>query len=543
MVLYGVLGKFEAYDRNGSATVAGARKPATLLAALLLHPNAWVGVNQLVDVIWHEQDTPASAEQNLKTYVWQLRRTLTELHGGHRIDSRTGAYRIRVEPGDLDIGVAENLETAADHARVDGDAAGAVTCLTEALLLWRGEPYEGLPDELTASAVARADQLRRRLREKLADGYACQGRHDVAARLLQVLTEEDPLREESWARLVRALHRSGQRAEALTAFQRARSVLSAELGVEPGPELVAAHRSALAAEAVLTRRDLPRTVADFMGREPELERIRAVLSGTSNAVPVLVLDGMPGAGKTALAVHAAHEFASAYPDGQLFVDLHASLPPSTVLARLLRAAGAPVPADPEEREAVWRGELAGRRLLLVLDDAADAAQVRPLLPGSPGCAVVITTRNRALWLEGATSLTTEPLPVHYARQLFPGAPGEIFTHCGGLPAAIRAVSAMLRNRPLWTIDALTAELAALFDSAFRALSPLESRVLSLGASHLQVDAVTAAELTGLEVQVAQQVLDSLFDRHLLIEPSPGRYSWHIVVRDQVKRQALIGVTR
>ncbi|SDW25627.1 DNA-binding transcriptional activator of the SARP family [Amycolatopsis xylanica] len=538
---FGVLGRFEAYDRNGAAAVAGARKPTILLTALLLHPNAWIGVNQLVDVIWQEQDTPASAEQNLKTYIWQLRRTLTGLHGGHRIESRPGAYRIRVESGDLDIGVAENLETAADHARVDGDAAGAVTCLTEALLLWRGEPYEGLPDELTASAVSRADQLRRRLREKLADGYACQGRYDVAARLLQVLTEEDPLHEGSWARLVRALHRSGQRSEALAAYQRARAVLSAELGVEPGPELVAAHRSAL--DTGLTRRDLPRTVADFLGREPELNRIRAVLGGKTTAVPVLVLDGMPGAGKTALAVHAAHEVADAYPDGQLFVDLHAGLPPSTVLARLLRAAGAPVPTDPDEREAVWRGELAGRRLLLVLDDAADAAQVRPLLPGTPGCAVVITTRNRGLWLAGATALTTEPLPVHYARQLFPGAPGEVFTHCGGLPAAIRAVSAMLRNRPLWTIDALTAELATLFEPAFRALSAIESRVLALGTSHIQVDAAVTAELTDLEVPVAQEVLDSLFGRHLMTQPSPGRYSWHIVVRDQVKRQALIGAAR
>ncbi|WP_370948697.1 BTAD domain-containing putative transcriptional regulator [Amycolatopsis sp. cg5] len=542
-MLYGVLGKFEAYDRSGAAAVAGARKPTMLLAALLLHPNAWVGVNQLVDVIWHEQDTPASAEQNLKTYVWQLRRALTELHGGHRIESRTGAYRIRVDRGDLDIGVAENLETAADHARVNGDAAGAVTCLTEALLLWRGEPYEGLPDELTASAASRADHLRRRLREKLADGYACQGRHDVAARLLQVLTEEDPLQEGSWARLIRALHRSGQRSEALAAYQRARAVLSAELGVEPGPELIAAQRSALAAESGLTRRDLPRTVADFTGRETELSQIRAVLGGTTNAVPVVVLDGMPGAGKTALAVHAAHESAAAYPDGQLFVDLRAGLPPSTVLARLLRAAGAPVPADPDEREAVWRGELADRRLLLVLDNAADAEQVRPLLPGSPGCAVVITTRNRALWLPGATALTTEPLSVHYARQLFPGAPGEIFTHCGGLPAAIRAVTAMLRNRPLWTIDALTAELAALFAPSFGELSPAESRVMALGASHIQVDAATTAELAGLEIPVAQEVLDSLFARHLITQPSPGRYSWHIVIRDQVKHQALIGAAR
>lgn len=255
-MLYGVLGKFEVYDRNGTSAVAGARKPTILLASLLVQPNAWVGVNQLVDVIWQEKDTPASAEQNLKTYIWQLRRTLTELHGGHRIDSRAGEYRVRVEPGDLDIGAAEHLEITADRARACGDAAGAVTRLTEALNLWRGLPYDDLPDELTAAAVARADRVRRRLREKLADGYACQGRHDAAAGLLRVLTEEDPLRESSWAQLVRALHRSGRRTEALAAYQRAKSALSTDLGVEPGPELAAAHRSTPPAELSAREREL-----------------------------------------------------------------------------------------------------------------------------------------------------------------------------------------------------------------------------------------------------------------------------------------------
>lgn len=238
---FGVLGPLEVREPGGGAEIrVGAGKPALLLSALLVHANAWVSVDQLISMMWPEQDLPPSAERNLKTYVWRLRRDLPPPSAGQRIESATRAYRIRVEPDELDIDEAQRLLDAALRTH---DTDTAVGHLTRALRLWRGRPYGGV--DWAVPAVAFADQLHQRIRNRLAELYADAGRHDDAAALARTLITEDPLREDSWTRLVLALHRGGRRAEALEEFGRARRVLRAELGIEPGAALAAAHRTVL----------------------------------------------------------------------------------------------------------------------------------------------------------------------------------------------------------------------------------------------------------------------------------------------------------
>jgi DNA-binding SARP family transcriptional activator len=540
-VLFGVLGPIEAYDSHGARIGLGAGKPATLLAALLLHANEWVDVDRLIDAIWHEQDTPPSADQNLKTYIWRLRRLLADANRVNRVDSRPGAYRIRIESGDLDVHLVERYEAAAEQALANGDTDTAIARLTAALQLWRGRPYAELPDSWTSQADAHSDRLRWRVREKLAEAHTCQGSPEAAASVLWDLVGENPLAEGAWTRLVLTLHAAGRRAEALVAFQQARSVLVEELGVEPGTELAGAQRAVLRASA--PRRDLPRTVPDFTGRTAELTRMKTLLRGNENAVGVLVVHGMPGVGKTALAIHAAHELAAEHPGGQLFVELHAHdqrgpLDPADVLARLLRAAGVPVPSDVDERAALWRSSIADRRLLLVLDDALDAAQVRPLLPGSPGCAVLITTRNRLSGLDGVETLGLGPLPDAAAARLFRSTVSpEAVRRCGGLPAAVRAASARLHYRPQWTLDWLADELIPLFEPSLQGLSPVaRDLLLTLGTRSVDpIDVRTAASLSGLDFAAAQRNLELLCDRHLLMQLSPGRFACHVTVRDQARR--------
>ncbi|WP_158848849.1 AfsR/SARP family transcriptional regulator [Saccharothrix deserti] len=217
---------------------AGARKPATLLAALLLHANAWVSLDELIDEIWQEQAVPASADRNVRTYVWQLRQVLPP----GRIDARPRSYRLRVSPGEVDSDVARALLERSERVAADE----AVGCLNSALELWRGTPFAELRAETAVAATAWLQELRWELRERLADAYTRLGRHGEAIAVLRVLTSEDPLREGTWARLVRALHAAGRRASALSEYQRVCDFLAAELGVEPGPELVRARREVAA---------------------------------------------------------------------------------------------------------------------------------------------------------------------------------------------------------------------------------------------------------------------------------------------------------
>ncbi|WP_175483066.1 AfsR/SARP family transcriptional regulator [Actinokineospora iranica] len=226
---------------RGSAAVLRAPKPITVLTTLLVHANAWVDTDTLIAVTWPEQAAPASANANLKTYVWQLRRALP----AGRVEQRPGAYRLRVEAGELDIDEAERLAALGRRARADGDLETAADLFAEALGLWRGKPFGGLCLDTAVGTRAWLDALHRDLRSALADIHFEQGRVNEAIMVLRGLVDEDPVSESAWARWVAALARAGRHGEALALCHRARAVLAAELGVRPGAELTAAHRLAL----------------------------------------------------------------------------------------------------------------------------------------------------------------------------------------------------------------------------------------------------------------------------------------------------------
>lgn len=436
-MLFRVLGPLEVHAAEVHAL--GTGKPAIVLATLLQQPNAWVPTDRIAEATWPGADMPASAEANLKTYVWQLRRILPGVPAGARIERNADAYRLRVAPGELDADHAREL--AAEARRPDLPPHEARTLVERALSLWRGRPYCGL--EPAAAAAATLEELRLQLREHLARLQLRLGDEEQAICTLRGVTAEAPLRESAWAHLVRALKLAGRRTEALIAYRRAAGLLASELGVLPGPELLAAERDVVGGAVRLpVRRELPRDVR-LIGRASESDALRRAATAPA---PVVLVEGAAGIGKTALAVRVAHELAPAYPDGQFF--LHLRRPVTALLDRLLRSLGvtdAGLPADPDEKVARWRSELAGRRVLLVLDDARTRDQVWPLLPAGPGSLAVVTARELDGHLDGACRLPLGPLAPVAATALYASIAGttdeRAIRACRGNPAALRAAAA------------------------------------------------------------------------------------------------------
>jgi DNA-binding SARP family transcriptional activator len=551
-MLYRVLGPLETCPPG-----AFANKPATLLVSLLATPGEWVSCEKLIDAIWYERTPPSSARSNIKSYVWQLRRVL----GGSRIEGRSGAYRVCVQPGELDVDCFKQRAADARSALAAGDVTRAVEHLTAALELWRGTPFTELPSEMSGPVVANLTELRWELRETLADAFAAQSRYQEAIAELRALTVADPLREGPWAQLVRTLHQAGRRSEALAVYEDARAVLDEELGVAPGAELSDACRAAMTERQVKARCELPRDVPDFTGRGDEVARLLDLSRTSEKSVPVAVIDGMPGVGKTALAVHVAHSIAEQFPDGQLFLDL-GNASAAGILARLLRTLGVTeIPADVSERAALWRASLVGLRLLLVFDDVRDTAQIEPLLPGSPGCMVLVTTRTRLLRLPAVDAVSLDPLGQDQAAQLLlnagdwrmgaaPQAVQEVTNLCAGLPAAIRTAAMVFRSRPKWTANQVAAWLAdepaagvsALIESAVQRLAEEDRRMLDVAALLPEVDVPAAAQAAGIAAADARRLLENLVDQHFLSHHPSGKYTVHRVVRDFTRGSSVTALT-
>jgi DNA-binding SARP family transcriptional activator len=404
----------------------GGPKPKALLVALLRQTRHVVATERLVDLLWDDAP-PSSATALVHTYVSLLRRGLTAAGLADALRTRAPGYLLDVEPGECDVHVFEQENERARHAERAGAFEQAREGYRQALSLWRGQALGGVD---TRFAVAWADDLHERrlaARDGLARTSLALGRAEDAADELRGLVGEHPLREESRALLMRALAESGRQADALEVYRDGRRRLLDELGIEPGRHLRDLHAAILdgsltvtpstaaqAAHAVPTRpavqtserpvaRTLPPDIGDFTGRAEELAAVLALGNTPPDertTTPVVVVSGAGGTGKSALAVHAAHRLAQRYPDGQLFADLRgfgAELSPFTVLARFLTALGVPaaeLPAGLDERIALYRQHLAGRRLIVVLDNARGEQQVRPLLPGDPGCLVLLTSRSR-----------------------------------------------------------------------------------------------------------------------------------------------------
>ncbi|RBM10534.1 SARP family transcriptional regulator [Prauserella sp. PE36] len=468
MTSFGVLGPLLVTDPEGRPVRLRGERQRSLLAMLLTHPGSAVPVDQLVEALWPDVPPPKSYASNLHTYVSRLRERLAV-----PIEHGAGGYRLAAGPAESDLVRFETEVAEGRRATRAGDPVAAAAHLRTALAQWRGPALADVHVPLLAPIAARLDAERLTVFEDRAEAELAA---DVPGELVAELESfllANPLRERAAALLMRALQRAGRQADALALYGRTRAALRDELGVDPGAELRRAHAAVLRGEethpaqatAVWPICQLPPDLADFAGREDEVNVVAASITGASGAVPVTVLSGEPGAGKSTLAVRVAHRVRSEFPDGQLFVQLSGSSKPrdpADVLADLLRALGVTGPAisdDPHARAAAYRGRLTDRRVLVVLDDAASVEQVLPLLPGTPGCAVLVTGRRRLSALDGAHRVPLGPLSDADAVALLArivgtarvdgerGAAARISAACGNLPLALRIAGTRLAIRP------------------------------------------------------------------------------------------------
>jgi DNA-binding SARP family transcriptional activator/Tfp pilus assembly protein PilF len=578
-----VLGPLEVRDGAGRLLAPPRRKQRLLLAVLLLRANTPVSTESLLDLLWPEA-APPSARANLQSYVSGLRRQLhaDEPADPSRLHRVSGGYLLRVGSEELDAAVFERLVGEGRQALTEQRHALAAERLAQALARWRGPVLEDLPvPAALRPEIERLEELRMVVLEDSFGARQGLAEPSVLAAELAELTARHPLRERLWAHLMLALYRAGRQADALDAYQRVYRLLDQELGVQPGPALQRLHRQILAADPALTAppaatshapgrvRQLPVPPQMFTGRTREM----AILDQVHDASTVVIsaIDGMAGIGKTALAVHVAHRIADRYPDGQLFIDLQGHTPgvaarePADALDYLLRAlgvAGPQIPAGLEGRAALYRTRLADQKMLIVLDDAATETQVAPLLPGSAGCLVLITSRRRLAGLDHTHTLSLETLPAADAADLFvqtagasrlrdepPELVAELVGLCDRLPLAIRIAAARLRSHPAWNLLHLVQRLrdqqhrlgeleagqrsvTATLDLSYQHLSPDLQRTYRLLGLHPgpDIDPYAAAALLDSTLDHASRRLDQLLDAHLLQEPTPGRYRFHDLVR-------------
>jgi DNA-binding SARP family transcriptional activator len=636
-VRFRILGPLEVWTGEDWSGI-GAPKWRALLASLLVHPGQVVSTDRLIAALWGEQP-PDRAANLVSVYVLRLRRLMGDPQGrvlatrapGYQLRLSPGDLDSEV----FESAVRRGRQALADG---DAAGARIILAEGLALWRGRAMT-DVPPSALITAETDRLEESRLAAAElRIAADLRCGQSEQLVPELRRALSDH-PLREGLWVLLVRALDAAGRRAEAIAAYGDARQAISDELGVDPGPELRQLYQGLLAADATAagpadpgtdaaaggTGRpgdgagepaddaggtdgsagrtagtgppvpaeppqapaQLPADIADFTGRRADLERLRSLVTRAAQAespgaVSVAVVAGAPGLGKTALAVHAAHALRAEFPDGQLYVTLlgvrEQPLVPSEVLARLLRDLGTDprqIPAGQEERAAMYRTKLTDRRVLVVLDGARDAAQVRPLLPGSASCAVIVTSRHRLADLAGSRLVDLDVLDDEEALGLLttivgeeraaaePGAVHEVLRACAGLPLAIRIAGARLASRRGWAISTLARRLAdqrrrlaeltagdmavrACFDvsfdflgqpagtggvdpaHAFRLLGVWQGPTISLPA---------AAALLGQPEDLVADALEILVDAHLLESPEPERYGFHDLLRAYAAERA------
>ncbi|MEV1330333.1 BTAD domain-containing putative transcriptional regulator [Micromonospora costi] len=576
--MFGILGPLRVGD--GEATVTAARD-RTVLAMLLLHAGRIVPVEDLVDAIWEDRP-PATARAQVQTCVSRLRRRLTQL--GVRPESIVTdpvGYAVRTASGELDADLFTRGVDAARAAVGAGQLAEARRHYRAALAHWRGPALAGITSRSVRRRAQVLDEQRLAALEECVDVEVRLGH---AAELLDELTEavdRHPLRERLRGHLMLALSAVGRQADALAVYRDGRRLYAEELGIEPGPTLQELHQRVLAGDLALAGpqspraapvRALPRAIRDFTGRQETLARL--VKEIEEDRTRVQLIDGMAGSGKTTLAVHLANALSDRYPDAQLFIDLHGHserepVSPAAALAALLRQLGVPgerIPLDEDERAALWRSELADRRAVVVLDNAASAAQVAKLLPSGPGTLTLITSRRRLTGLdegrpsslavldpdEGIELLARVVGPERVAAE--PEAAAEVVRGCGYLPLAIRLAAARLAHRPRWRIADLAARLTGGRDALTELVAGERSVGRAFAMSYAQVvpaaqrmfrllglypgttfDARAAAALADVPLPDAEHLLDELVDAHLVEESDPGRFRFHDLVRDYARQ--------
>jgi DNA-binding SARP family transcriptional activator/tetratricopeptide (TPR) repeat protein len=617
---FSLLGPLVVTDGAGDLVMPAGQRLRVLLAALLLHADMPVPAGALAEMVWDGSPPPAAAE-TLRSYIRRLRQALGP-DAGRIVAGGTG-YLIRAAQQELDVLEFEALcrgTRAALRADQWQDASAAAS---RALRLWRAAPLLDVPAEaLRGKFVPPLEQLRLQVLEDSFDAGFRLGEHRELIPRLMDAAAEYPLQERFHAQLMLALANAGRRAQALYAYQEARRVLVGELGIEPGPELRGIQRQILADEgpgndetggdvppgsaepavaagppelhrltsraaaALAVPRQLPGMAAHFTGRAAELAALDGMLDRASGQQPgpvvISAIGGTAGVGKTALAVRWAHQVAARFPDGQLYVNLLGFGPsgtpvsPGHAIQGFLYALGVPadrIPRDLDARAGLYRSLLAGRRILIVLDNARDGQQVRPLLPAWPGCMVLVTSRNQLVGLsaaDGARLLNVDVLSHAEARQLFtarlgaertaaePDAVAEIIELCARLPLALVIAAARANSRPRLSLSALAAELRdtqgrlgvldsadpaasvrAVFSWSTERLSPAAARLFRLLGLHPGPDITTpaVASLVGILLRHARQALDELIRAHLLTEQSSGRYAFHDLLRTYAAEQA------
>lgn len=627
-----VLGPLRAW-RGETPLDLGPVKRQAVLAALLLRPDAVVSHGQLLDGVW-ASETPASGHKVLASHVNPLRRAL-DAEGTRPaesvIRSGKGWYRFAVDGVRLDTADLTERGDEALRTKASGDLAAATDQLSAALALFRGEPLANLPGPFAQNERQRLLERRRTLQMERLKCLVLLGRFDDA---LAALSASDRYDESLLALRMRALYGCERQAEALKVYEDMRVRLRDELGVDPGEELRRVYEAVLrqddayllrptasptqtlskpilrddpAASALMrpgpkgqsahpphdnappAPAELPHSAAGFAGRTDELARLHTLLPpdqhrGPTNTVVISAIGGAAGIGKTALAVHWAHQVRDRFPDGQLYVNLHGfdhdrqPLEPGEALELLLRSLGVPaseIPANHEAQGRVYRTLLAGQRLLVLLDNAASAEQVRPLLPGSPSCCVVVTSRNRLGDLvasDGAHALALDLLLPAEARALLGEALGtdrlsaepheanKLIRLCGSLPLALRVAAARLAGDPGLRLADLVTEMSegnrlealepdgddnsplrAAFSVSYRVLTPAARRLFRLLGLFPgpEFTAEVASALLDTPLPQARRLLSALAAAHLIEPVTVGRYRFHDLLREYAQERAQV----
>jgi DNA-binding SARP family transcriptional activator/tetratricopeptide (TPR) repeat protein len=495
-VKFKILGSLEITAGTKRIELRGTRQQI-VLATLLLSANRVVSMDRLLEAIY-AGDLPPTCRSQAQITISSLRRQLAACGSADVIVTHEHGYVIRVDDGDLDSEQFQELVAQARAARDGGNVHRAIASYRDALRLWRGDALDGIESQLVHAAASRLDELRMTINEDRLKLELDVGRHHELVSELTELVHDYPLRDRLRGHLMLALHRCGRTAEALDVYRQARQTMIDELGIEPAERLQQLQQAILRSDSGLdlanepswvqpaNRRApnlLPTDIADFTGRTEQIDLIRTRLTGPAGAasrqaVPIVVIVGKGGVGKTSIAVHASHDLAHEFPDGQLFADLHGGslhpVSPMQVLQRFLRALGVPEPQIPpslDEQAEMYRNLLADRKLLIVLDDAVGESQVAPLLPGSGASAVLTTSRSRLAGLAGATHIELAIFDSQHSLDLLARiigadrvhaeltATAEVAGHCGHLPLALRIAGARLSARPHWSIQHLAGRLA------------------------------------------------------------------------------------
>ncbi|WP_327113544.1 tetratricopeptide repeat protein [Streptomyces sp. NBC_01341] len=582
-VRFRILGSFECWDGQDRVRVGGPVHERVLVT-LLLEPQRVLPVFRLVEAVWDE-NAPATAAHQVRKAVAELRQRIPD--GRNLIVTEGPGYRALTTPGQVDLSRFTDGLKQAREATAAGQSAYAATALREALDLWRGPLLSGSGGSVLSAASAALEERRLTAVEQLFDLRLAAGENGELIGELREFIEANPLRETLRGQLMLALFRSGRQAEALEEFAKVREFLVDELGIGPGDALTDLHHAILRNSPELaappqpagpapfspegTPSTLPYDLRDFTGREEEVRQLLGFVDEAPGTGPLIVaIDGMGGSGKTSLAVRAAHQLADRYPDAQLHLDLRGFTPseqPLTAgaaaeaLLRMLGAPGERIPDDAEGRIALWRRTMSSRRMILLLDNAVDESQVRPLLASPTQTLVLVTSRALLVDLDAAHTVSLGVMPPHDSVALVEGVLGstraraepeavaQLAELCGHLPLALRIAAARLRKRPRWTVRYLVdrlrddahrlAELNSGERSvevtlrlSYEGLSAETREAFRLLGQHpgAEIEVYAAGALLDKQARDAEDVLEYLLDMHLLQQHETGRYAFHDLVR-------------